>query len=92
MTQVLHIMNGDTINSKLEDAKSRPGQLAAAADMSPDRIIEEAYLSALSRYPTDEEKSKMLQILGNAAGPDRRLLVEDVYWSILSSKEFLFNH
>ena len=23
---------------------------------------------------------------------DRRQLVEDLYWSILSSKEFLFNH
>jgi hypothetical protein len=92
MTQVLHIMNGDTINSKLENDKSRPAQLASTADMSADRMIEEAYLAALTRFPTDEEKSKMLQILGDATGPERRLLIEDLYWSILSSKEFLFNH
>ena len=24
--------------------------------------------------------------------PNKRLLIEDLYWGILSSKEFLFNH
>ena len=92
MTQVLHIMNGNTLNSKLENDKSRPAQLAAEGDMSAERVIDEAYLSALTRFPTDDEKSKLLAILGDAGDAERRLLVEDLYWSILSSKEFLFNH
>ena len=54
---------------------------------------DELYLSALSRHPTDDEMIKLLQMLGEGqqAG-DQRTLVEDIFWSVLSSREFLFNH
>jgi hypothetical protein len=56
------------------------------------QIIEEAYLAALSRYPTPSEQNGMLKVLAETQDADKRLLVEDLYWSILSSREFLFNH
>jgi len=90
MVQVLHISNGDTVNEKLEAKGNRIDQMLAAG-MSNEAIIEEAYLAALSRMPTAEEKAKLLAVL-EQGGAERRLLVEDLYWSILSSKEFLFNH
>lgn len=91
MVQVLHIANGDSINAKLEASGNRIDQLlAAGADDAA--IIEEAYLSALSRYPTDDEKSRLLAALAASGESNKRLLIEDLYWGILSSKEFLFNH
>ncbi len=91
MVQVLHISNGDTINQKLEAKGNRIEQLLAA-NMTNEQIIEEAYLAALSRFPTDAERAKLLTALSDSQEANKRLLIEDLYWSILSSKEFLFNH
>ncbi len=91
MVQVLHISNGDTINQKLAAKGNRIEQMLAA-HLSDEQIVEEAYLSALSRMPTDTEKSKLLAALSEAPAGDKRSVVEDLYWSIMSSKEFLFNH
>jgi len=91
MAQVLHIANGDTINKKLEQKGNRIDR-AVAAKASDEAIVEEAYLTALSRPPTEEEKTKILAVLSQTKLPERRAAIEDVYWSILSSNEFLFNH
>jgi hypothetical protein len=91
MVQVLHISNGETINKKLEQKGNRIDQLLTAG--KPDeQILDEVYLAALSRYPTEAEKRDTLQVLAETPDADQRVLVEDVYWSILSSREFLFNH
>jgi Protein of unknown function (DUF1553)/Protein of unknown function (DUF1549)/Bacterial Ig-like domain (group 2) len=91
MVQVLHISNGDTINQKLAAKGSRVEQLLAAKTPD-DKIIEDAYLSALSRLPTDVEKQQLVSELGQAPAAEKRQAVEDLYWSLLSGKEFLFNH
>jgi hypothetical protein len=92
MAQVLHIANGDTVNQKLKQPNNRIDQLLAAG-AADEAIVEEAYLSALCRPPTDGEKKEILAMLAEAKGDAklRREIIEDVYWSILSSREFLFN-
>jgi hypothetical protein len=90
MVQVLHLSNGDTINQKLQAKDNRLAQMLAANKSSAE-IVEEAYLAALSRPPSEQEKSKLVAVL-EEGGDERRKLVEDLYWSIVSSKEFLFNH
>lgn len=90
MVQVLHISNGDTVNQKLQSPTCRITKLLA--DNVPDRtIVEELYLSALTRLPSDDESARLTQTLVSDE-PNRRQVIEDLYWSVLSSKEFLFNH
>jgi hypothetical protein len=90
VTQALHVSNGDTINGKLSDKTSCVNE-AMGAGVSDERIIEEAYLSALARLPAPAERERFLKLF--AAGKEnRRTLLEDTYWALLSSKEFLFNH
>jgi hypothetical protein len=91
MVQVLHLSNGDTLNEKLQAPGNRLEALIAAGT-ADDKIVEEAYLSALARLPTDDERSRLLAVLAEAPQDNKRILVEDLYWSILSSREFLFNH
>ncbi len=91
MVQVLHITNGDTINQKLAAKGSRVEQLLAAKTPD-DKIVEEAFFSALSRPPTDGEKQQLVSDLGQVPAAEKRAAIEDLYWSLLSSKEFLFNH
>ena len=90
MVQVLHIVNGDTLNNKLQAKNNR---LTNLLQTGPDyRIIESIYLCSLSRYPTNREMSATLKIFGETPADQRRALIEDVFWSVLSCKEFLFNH
>ena len=91
MVQVLHISNGDTINLKLKAADNRLGKLLSASQTN-EQVIEEAYLQALSRFPTAEEKTQTLAVLAETPAESRREALEDVLWSIFSSREFLFNH
>jgi hypothetical protein len=90
MVQVLHLSNGDTINQKLSAKNNRIDQMLSAK-LTNDQILDEAYLAALSRLPTAEERAALLAVLGAAPEAERRMAIEDLYWSILSSKEFLFN-
>jgi hypothetical protein len=87
---VLHITNGTSLNDKLQAATNRIGR-SISENMADDKLLEELYLAALARYPTDEEKAKILAELA-AGGAEKRQVLEDLYWSVLSSTEFLFNH
>jgi hypothetical protein len=91
MSQALHLSNGDTLNEKLRSKEGRIPRLLAAAT-SPGKIVEEAYLASLSRFPSDAEREAVLKILAAAPEAERREAVEDLFWGLLSSKEFLFNH
>jgi hypothetical protein len=91
MSQVLHIANGDTINRKLAATNSIITRFVAE-QASDGTIIEEAYLSCLSRFPTAAEEEQLLAMLTPAKAEERRVALEDLYWALLSTREFLFNH
>ncbi|MSU63376.1 MAG: DUF1553 domain-containing protein [Pedosphaera sp.] len=91
MAQALHIANGDTVNQKLAATNSVVA-MHLTANHVPGKVIEEACLAALSRMPSDSEKEQMLAALKQSREVDKRTAMEDVYWALLSSREFLFNH
>ena len=91
MVQVLHISNGDTVNKKLSAKGNRVDKLLESGKPNY-AIIEDAYLLAASRYPTDPEMQQLLAEMNSAPKEERRIVVEDLLWSLLSSREFLFNH
>ncbi len=91
MVQVLHISNGDTINSKLKAERSCV-QSALAAKKSDAQIVDEAYLRTVCRYPSCAERKQLLAVLKATPDNERTAAVEDLFWSLLSSREFLFAH
>ena len=93
MTQVLHIANGQTLNEKLTAKEGTLSQVLQNGSLTPERIVEDAFLSGLARFPTDKERTRLVQVIADAKkDSERRPALEDVYWAILSSREFLFNH
>jgi hypothetical protein len=48
------------------------------------------YVRSLSRKPSPEELQKLLAIVAGAENPQAGL--DDVFWAVLNSREFLFNH
>ena len=91
MVQVLHIANGDTLNEKLEKKDNRVDKLIAEFKDNKD-LIREAYLLTLLREPKEDETEKLAAAMGEGGEAKRRELVEDLLWSLMSSREFLFNH
>ncbi|MEO6742163.1 MAG: DUF1549 domain-containing protein [Chthoniobacteraceae bacterium] len=90
VTQALHIANGDTLNAKLRDASS-----VVAKNVTSKKPIamwlDEAYLAALGRMPSASEKDSVSRALTDAK-EDQRPVMEDVFWALMSSREFIFNH
>lgn len=94
MVQVLHMSNGSTINDKLQNPQSRAAVLSAQLKngMSIDSLIDEAYLWCVSRYPTQHERESFAQIFGETSPDEQRVVIEDLFWALLTSREFIFNH
>lgn len=92
MVQVLHISNGSTINGKLQMKDNQLDKWLASYNKNDSAMLDQVFLSSLSRYPKQKEKEAMLALLNDAKAEERRLLLEDIVWGIISSREFLFNH
>jgi hypothetical protein len=91
MAQALHIANGDTLNQKLAAKDNALAKLLQ--EKTPDAdLVEHAFLACLARKPTAAERSKFLDSLQAAQDKERRAAVEDLFWALMSSREFLFNH
>lgn len=91
IAQVLHIANGETLNQKLTASQNRIGK-ELAAGLPPSEIIENLYLGALSRFPSKTEREALTTLLEESSKDELRPAVEDLYWAVLSSREFLFSH
>ena len=94
MVQVLHISNGITINDKLKADGSRVDEFLAlrAEGMSDEALLDEVYLSSLARFPTERERTELTAMLPDVGSSEERIVLEDLFWALLSSREFLFNH
>jgi hypothetical protein len=89
LAQALQLINGPTVNDKLRNANNRIGRLLAKKATDAE-ILNELYLSTLSRLPTAEDVKVSLEHVSKA--PDKRKAWEDVHWALLNTKEFLFRH
>lgn len=94
MVQVLHISNGNTINEKLESASSRVETLLQLRHngLSDEALVDEIYLTCFSRFPTAEKREELLKFLTPVGSADERATIEDIFWGLMSTREFLFNH
>ena len=86
--QALHMLAGPTYTSKLAMEQGRVDRLLKA-QASDRRMIEEFYLAALSRFPTPAERDAIRTWIGQRS---RREAFEDLAWSLISSREFAYNH
>ncbi len=93
LSQALHLLNGDTVQEKIASG----GMVKRMLDekRSAEQIVEEVYLRTLTRMPTEKERTALLEILQDPAAQDPAAIqrnLEDSFWAILNSREFVFNH
>ena len=88
LSQALHLLNGDTLQSKIEQGGVVKKQLKENKGRS--EIIADLYLRCFSREPTTEELAKLEAFFDEDDKPER--VLNDIFWSLLNAKEFVFNH
>jgi hypothetical protein len=89
LTQALQLISGRLLHDKLRSGKGVVAELLRSQSPESARI-EEVYLAALGRPPTERERSAAAAHLRTASDP--REAWEDLVWAVLNSKEFLFRH
>jgi hypothetical protein len=86
--QALALINGE-VNDKIAAPRGRVQRLIR--ENRPDaELVEELYLAALSRRPTTAELNEAGTLIRTAK--TRAEGVEDLMWSLINSREFLFVH
>jgi len=93
IAQRLLMMNGDLVKNRtkmdwINNAATRIARLAP----TDEKAVETAYLAALTRRPSAKEMEHFASRLGNAKGDARIDVLEDLYWVLLNSTEFSWNH
>lgn len=89
LAQALELVGGEDLDARLGADDNRLGALLAA-DRSPEAIIDELFWTALTRPPTPAERAELVRSFTEAAEP--RVVLEDLTWALLNSKEFLFRN
>ncbi len=89
LAQALHTLNGDVMTAKIVDANGRVARLLAAKK-THEEIVTDIYLATLSRRPSEQEQ--IVWRRHRAESADAKTFYEDLLWSLLNSKHFLFVH
>ncbi|REJ86963.1 MAG: DUF1553 domain-containing protein [Planctomycetota bacterium] len=88
LSQALHLINGATVHHKIRQGKVVRRMLED--NKSPAEVAEALYVRCLGRAPTERERTAIDDELAAADKP--REVLHDVFWALLNSQEFLFNH
>jgi hypothetical protein len=90
LSQALHLMNGESVMSKVADEHNVLSQCISQSDSE---LVTTLYERAYARPPTEKELAGTLAFVRSEqkAGRSRRRAFEGVLWAILNSKEFQLN-
>ena len=88
LSQALHLLNGESTSGKIVEGGLIERLLAEGK--SEMEVAEAVYITCLTRSPTDREKQAITKQL--AASQDQQQELTDLFWAILNSNEFIFNH
>jgi hypothetical protein len=91
LPQLLHVSGGTTIAQKIADANGRLTELLKAKK-SDAEMIDELFLTTLCRMPRPQERQLAETDLKSAEANEREQVYRDLFWVLMNTKEFAFNH
>jgi len=86
LVQSLSLANGPEVQNKITAERNIIGQMLAQ-NMAPEAAIDEIFMAALTRTPSESEWFAFREML--ASGESPRRVLEDVLWAVMNSKEFV---
>ena len=88
LPQLLHLGNGEELPKKIRSADGRLAQLLKNANDG--EVMDELFWTTMQRPPRAGEVQAIREAL--AAGDPREEVYRDLFWALLNSKDFAFNH
>jgi hypothetical protein len=88
LSQALHLLNGSTVEGKINEGAVIKKMLKAGKSRGD--VVNELYLRCFGRKPDAGELEKLGSFFKD--GKSDELVLNDLFWALLNSKEFLFNH
>jgi hypothetical protein len=91
--QRLLMMNGNLVKER-----TQPNPLLSASTRiaaltgKPEKQVEAAYLAVLTRRPTTEESKHFVARVSDREERNKPQALEDLYWTLVNSTEFSWNH
>jgi hypothetical protein len=73
LSQALHLVNGDTVTSKVAIAQGKLIAGMIADKKTPEEIISELYLRTLCRKPTQKELTRLVEIVIRESSDEERM-------------------
>jgi hypothetical protein len=89
VAQALHMLAGTTYTEKIAQKGGRVDRLVQSG-VSNQQAIEDLYLAALCRLPTERERTELDDLIRRQSS--RREALEALAWALVSSREFAYNH
>lgn len=91
--QRLIMMNGQLVHERTkEDLMMNAATRIGVVAPTDETAVETAYLTVLSRRPTADEMSYFVDKLKEGVKLKRSQIMEDVFWTLINSTEFSWNH
>ena len=85
------MFNGDLVREATSTGKGGFLDKVASSGLSPTQKIDTLYLAALARKPSAKELKTANALLSARKG-DVAGALQDVWWAVLNSNEFIINH
>jgi hypothetical protein len=87
LPQLLHLHNSNEVQQQIEAPTGRLTELLS--ERNDAEIVEKLFLATVSRKPALDESTAVTAALKT---DDRRAVLVDLFWALINSKEFAFNH
>ncbi len=91
--QRLVMLNGNLVRERTKDDLVNSATRIAQQIKDDEKAVEAAFLVAMTRRPTAEESEHFVELLSDPKRKmNRRQKLEDIFWSLMNSTEFSWNH
>ncbi|MFM7038391.1 MAG: DUF1549 domain-containing protein [Planctomycetaceae bacterium] len=91
LPQLLHLQNSDSLTARIRAPEGRLQRLLAGNASDTD-IISELFQATLCRLPRDDERAAIVAQLTATTATERTEVFQDLFWVLLNTREFAFQH
>ncbi|MFN7545352.1 MAG: DUF1553 domain-containing protein [Acidobacteriota bacterium] len=92
--QALNLMNDAFVMTRIRSSNTGGQQslLNRHLNMADNQLVNQLYLTVLSRYPTEQETAVAVDTLRGTTGTTRLQRGEDLLWSLYNKVDFIYNY
>ncbi len=90
----LNVMNNALVTDRirLTGGSASPFVIEMSRNADNAKVVEEMFLTFLSRQPSEYERGAALNLLAGKTGAARNTAIEDVAWSLVNKTDFMFSY